>query len=253
MSRKLYTGGGRVRPSLVLAAAGRLLFAARPRQSRSASRRRRALGRNPGDHFPSNSRERLRHVDVVLRGPVWPPSVTPSSRPRSSKKFPRGRGRLQELDLVLGRERGAFGARDAPLGLVVALVRHEHPIDLRVRVVRDLRHPAPYRIERSSIGNVVDEHDALRAPEVGPRDGPELLLARRVPDLQLHPPPVQIHGLDLEIDADRRDERRGEGVVRVAQQQRGLADGAVADHQQLDLQIKRPRRRHGASQSRESA
>ena len=37
----------------------------------------------------------------------------------------------------------------------------------------------------------------------------------------------------------------GEGVVRVAQQQRGLADGAVADHQQLDLQIKRPRRRHG--------
>ena len=41
------------------------------------------------------------------------------------------------------------------------------------------------------------------------------------------------------------DERRTERVVRVAQQQRGLADGAVADHQQLDLQIKRPRRRHG--------
>ena len=171
--------------------------------------------------------------------------VTPSSRPRATNKFPRGRGRLQELDLVLGGERGALGARDAPLGLVVALVRHEHPIDLRVRVVRDLRHPAPHAIERPPVRDVVDEHDALRAPKIGPRDGPELLLARRVPDLQLHPPPVQIHGLDLEIDADRRDERRGEGVVRVAQQQRGLADGAVADHQQLDLQIKRPRRRHG--------
>ncbi|CAH0375053.1 unnamed protein product, partial [Pelagomonas calceolata] len=221
LSRKLYTGGGRVRPSLVLAAAGRLLFAARPREPCRASRRRRALGRNPRDDFPSNSRERLRHVDVVLRG------------------------RLQELDLVLGRERGALRARDAPLGLVVALVRHEHPIDLRVRVVRDLRHPAPYRIKRPPVRDVVDEHDALRAPKIGPRDGPELLLARRVPDLQLHPPPVQIHGLDLEIDADRRDERRTERVVRVAQQQRGLADGAVADHQQLDLQIKRPRRRHG--------
>ena len=77
------------------------------------------------------------------------------------------------------RTRGAFGARDAPLGLVVALVRHEHPIDLRVRVVRDLRHPAPHAIERPPVRDVVDEHDALRAPKVGPRDRPELLLLLR--------------------------------------------------------------------------
>ena len=64
-----------------LAAAG-LLFAACPQTVRS-SRRCRPLGGDPRD-LPE--RPFRLHVDVVLRGPVWPPSVT-SSRPRSSKKF----------------------------------------------------------------------------------------------------------------------------------------------------------------------
>lgn len=36
-------------------------------------------------------------------------------------------------------------------------------------------------------------------------DGPESLLARRVPDLQLHPLPVDVHRSDLEVDADGGD------------------------------------------------
>ena len=82
-------------------------------------------------------------------------------------------------------------------------------------MVRDLRHPAPHAVKRPSIGNVVDQHDALRAPKIGPRDRPELLLARRVPDLELDLLAAQMHGLDLKINTDRRDERRGEGVVGV--------------------------------------
>ena len=52
------------------------------------------------------------------------------------------------------------------------------------------------------------------------------LLARRVPDLELDAQAVELDLLDLEVDADRRDEGGAEGVVGVAQEQRGLADGA---------------------------
>ena len=42
------------------------------------------------------------------------------------------------------------------------------------------------------------------------------------------------HGLDFEVDADCTDERRRERVVRVAEQERRLADAAVADDEQLE-------------------
>ena len=42
------------------------------------------------------------------------------------------------------------------------------------------------------------------------------------------------HCLDLEIDADGRDKGWSEGVVGVAEQERRLADTAVADNQQLE-------------------
>ena len=43
-----------------------------------------------------------------------------------------------------------------------------------------------------------------------------------------------VNGLDLEVDADRTDEGRGERVVGVAEQEGRLADRAVSDNQQLE-------------------
>lgn len=37
------------------------------------------------------------------------------------------------------------------------------------------------------------------------RDGSEPLLSRRVPDLQLHPLPVDVHRSDFKVDADGGD------------------------------------------------
>ena len=70
-------------------------------------------------------------------------------------------------------------------------------------MVRDLRHPAPYGVKRPSIGNVVHQDNALRAPKIGPRDGPELLLARRVPDLELDLLTAEMNSFDLKINARR--------------------------------------------------
>ena len=115
---------------------------------------------------------------------------------------------------------------------------------LGVGVVRDLRHPGAHGVEGAPVRDVVDEHDALRAAEVGPRDRPELLLARGVPDLELDALPVQIDRLNLKVDADGRDERRGKRVVRISQEERRLSHGGVADHQQLDLEVVGTVRRH---------
>ena len=74
-------------------------------------------------------------------------------------------------------------------------------------------------------------------PVVVRRDGVEPLLSRRVPDLQLDLLSPELDGLDLEVDADRRDERVVEGVVGEAEQYARLADAGVADEEQLEEQV----------------
>ena len=54
------------------------------------------------------------------------------------------------------------------------------------------------------------------------------------PYLELDALVVLVNGLDLEVDADRTDEGRGERVVGVAEQEGRLADRAVSDNQQLE-------------------
>lgn len=54
------------------------------------------------------------------------------------------------------------------------------------------------------------------------------------PYLQLDALLVSEHCLHFEIDAHRRDERRRERVVRIAEQETGFTDAGVADDQQLE-------------------
>ena len=55
--------------------------------------------------------------------------------------------------------------------------------------------------------------------------------------LQLDLLSPELDGLDLEVDADRRDERVVEGVVGEAEQYARLADARVADEEQLEEQV----------------
>ena len=58
------------------------------------------------------------------------------------------------------------------------------------------------------------------------------------PNLQLDPLVLPEDRLDLEVDADGADEGRGERVVGVAEEEGGLADGAVADDEELEHVVK---------------
>lgn len=58
------------------------------------------------------------------------------------------------------------------------------------------------------------------------------------PDLQLYPLVVPVDGLDLEVDADRADERRCEGVVCVSEEEGGLSNAAVPDDEDFKHVIK---------------
>ena len=60
-----------------------------------------------------------------------------------------------------------------------------------------------------------------------------------VPDLQLDALAVELDVFDLEIDSDCCDECWRKRLAGVAKQQARLAHAAVANHKQLDLQVKR--------------
>ena len=65
----------------------------------------------------------------------------------------------------------------------------------------DVPDPVLDVVEALLIGDVVHQHDAHGAAVVGRGDGPEPLLSRRVPNLQLDLLPVQLDCPDLEVDA----------------------------------------------------
>ena len=108
---------------------------------------------------------------------------------------------------------------------------------MNVGVLLDLGYPVADGLEGPAVGNVVDEENALRASEVGRGDCAESLLSGRVPNLELDALAVHLHVLDFEVDPDGGDERGGEGVVGVTEEEAGLADAGVADHEQLALHV----------------
>jgi hypothetical protein len=67
-------------------------------------------------------------------------------------------------------------------------------------------------VEAPLVRHVIDQQYAHGTPVIRRRDGPEALLAGRVPDLQLHALAVELNGPDLEVDANRGDEGRRERV-----------------------------------------
>ena len=81
----------------------------------------------------------------------------------------------------------------------------------------DLRHPISDALEGAAIAHVVHEQYALRTAEIRRRDRAETLLARCVPYLQLDTLAIELNILDLEVNADRCDERGRERIVGVAQ------------------------------------
>ena len=95
----------------------------------------------------------------------------------------------------------------------------------------------PDGLEGVPVRDVVHERDAVRALEVADGDSPEPFLPRGVPYLKLDVRAVDAHVLYLEVDPDRRYERRREAVVRVAEEEAGLADPRVAKHKELYVHV----------------
>ena len=81
---------------------------------------------------------------------------------------------------------------------IIVLVAHQYPVD-NVTVLVNLVQPSLHVGEALSAGDVVDHDDAVCPPVVGAGDGPEPLLAGRVPDLQLDSLSVEFYRPDLKI------------------------------------------------------
>ena len=106
-----------------------------------------------------------------------------------------------------------------------------------VGVLLDLGYPVSDGLEGPAVGDVIHQEDALRAAEVGRGDGAESLLSGCVPDLELDALTIHFHIFDLEINADGGNKSGGEGVVGVTQEEAGLTNAGVTDHEQLALHV----------------
>ena len=126
---------------------------------------------------------------------------------------------------------------DAALDLSaeVGLVPDEHHLVRRRRVRLEFAHPRRFQIlERLRLCDVVDEDRAVNVSVETLCESPEALLTGRVPDSELDRLTIALDKLLLVLDADGRVLVR-EQVLAVAEHDRRLPDGAVAEQDDLVL------------------
>ena len=155
-----------------------------------------------------------------------------------------GRSLHERHAVVLRQQPGLILADLSGLGVSrgqVQLAPDEYePGRMGLDVSLGLREPRGDVRERVSVANVVQQEHADRVPVVGLGDGPEPLLAGRVPQLQLDVDAVrQPDQLGEEVDPDGRvaDLGPGEGAVGEVPEEGALADGAVANEDDPELVI----------------
>ena len=83
----------------------------------------------------------------------------------------------------------------------VALVPKNHLLHICTCMLLNIPDPVLDVVKTLLIGDVIDQHDPHGPPVVGRGDGPEPLLACRVPDLQLDFLAIQLDSSDLEINS----------------------------------------------------
>lgn len=91
---------------------------------------------------------------------------------------------------------------DHPLALLVGLVGHQDLDYVGVAVLIHLLDPVLEVVERLFAGHVVDQQGPGRRSVITPGDAPEVLLARRVPDLELDVGILQFDHLGSELDSN---------------------------------------------------
>ena len=144
-----------------------------------------------------------------------------------------------------GARLGLLGL-DLPLRVEVRLVAGERDHDVRVALPLQLLHPLLRALERVPVRDVVHHDGGGGAAVVHRRERVVPLLPRRVPDLELDGGVVERDRLRQERRADRGLLVLEELPAHEAQHERRLADRAVAEQHQLELEDAAGRR-HGAN------
>lgn len=96
----------------------------------------------------------------------------------------------------------------------ITLVADQNLVNTITGMLFNVSDPIPDIVEGSFIGHVIDQQDAHGTSIVSCGDGTETFLASGIPDLQLDAFAFQFNCADFEVDADCRDERRCERIVR---------------------------------------
>lgn len=106
-----------------------------------------------------------------------------------------------------------------------------------VCVLLGFDHPVFNVNERLSVSDVKDEQKSLGTFVIRSSDGFELFLSSGVPDLELDNTASSFKGSYFKVDSDGGEESLIEDVIGEPEEERGFADGGVADEEDFEDEI----------------
>merc|ERR550517_2123589 len=120
----------------------------------------------------------------------------------------------------------------------VNLIPDEDPHNILRGVFINVPQPICHIVQAFLVGDVVDKHDTHSLPVETGGDGVEPFLAGSVPNLQLHHLSINLYCVNLEINANCRDERVVESILAKPEYDASLADARVTNEEQLEKVVK---------------
>lgn len=141
---------------------------------------------------------------------------------------------FDELESIFFGKVGSLVCRDCPLIFKVILISDQQYLHVRITIHLHLLQPVLDMGESIAPGDVVDKESSNGAPIVRSGNRTEVLLASRVPDLELDVFAADLDSLCPEFDTDCYVVSRPRFIFDELQHHTRLADARVADHDEFE-------------------
>ena len=131
------------------------------------------------------------------------------------------------MNVVFISETLCAASFDLLISFHITLVPNEDLVDVLCSVLFNVTDPGTDILEGLFISDIINQQDTHRTTIIRGGNGTETFLASGIPNLEFNTLPVEVNGLDFEIDTNGSNKGGGEGIVGETKEETRLTNTCV--------------------------